>query len=135
MWLYQKDYDLRTVMKTAWKAGEKQIGLNVKWACNTSKTGPPGMTIESYLRFGTGFDRLFEVINLGMAAGLIQKGGAWLTLSFLEKPAYKHLLGGAAAPKKQGTEKIYELLEQQPEWAAALEKEVLALAGGLVGSE
>jgi recombination protein RecA len=135
MWKYQCDFQLRTIMKTAWKVGETQIGLNVKWACNTSKLGPPGMTIESFLRFGVGFDKLFEVINLGMAAGLIQKGGAWLTLSFLEKPAYKHLLGGAAAPKKQGTEKIYELLEQQPEWAAALEKEVLALAGGLVGSE
>jgi recombination protein RecA len=135
MWKYQCDYQLRAVAKSPWKVGETQIGLSVKWACNTSKLGPPGMTIESFLRFGVGFDKLFEVINLGMAAGLIQKGGAWLTLSFLEKPAYKHLLGGAAAPKKQGTEKVYELLEQQPEWAAALEKEVLALAGGLVGSD
>jgi recombination protein RecA len=134
-WRYQCDYQLRTIMKEAWKAGESQIGLKIKWACNTSKLGPPGMTIDSYLRFGVGFDRLFEVLNLGLASGLVKQAGSWASLSYLDKPEYRHLLDGGVVPKKQGLEKLYELLQEKPEWAAALEKEVFALAGGLVGSE
>lgn len=137
MWKYQCDYQLRTIMKEAWKAGETQVGLKVKWACNTSKLGPPGMTIDSYLRFGVGFDRLYEVINLGLAGGIIKRSGAWASLSFLLKPEHKHLVdkGETEAPKFCGAEKLYEAVLARPEWAAALEAEVRALAGALVGSD
>lgn len=135
MWLYQKDYDLRTVMKTAWKAGEKQVGLEVKWACNTSKNGPPGMTMTSYLRFGTGIDRLYELLHLGIQCGLVRKSGSWLTLACLGRPEYHNLLDGGKVPQFQGTEKLYDAVLERPEWAAVLEKEVLALAGGLAGVE
>ena len=135
MWLYQKDYDLRTVMKQAWKAGDKQVGLDIKWACNCSKSGPPGMTINSYLRFGVGIDRLYELLNLGIQCGLVKKSGSWMSLSCLTKDEYKYLLQGGEAPKYQGTEKLYEALLANPEWAAALEKEVSVLAGGLAGTE
>ncbi len=136
MWLYAKDYDLRTIMKTAWKSGESQIGLQVKWACNTSKSGPPGMTIDTFLRFGVGFDRLYEVINLGAAVNLIKKSGSWMQLAYLGKDEHKHLLEeGEEPPKVQGMEKVYALLNDHPEWAKVLEQEVLAMAGGLVGSE
>jgi recombination protein RecA len=124
MWLYQKDYDLRTVMKTAWKVGDRQIGLDIKWACNTSKNGPPGMTINSYLRFGTGVDRLYEVLNLGIQCGLVRKSGSWLVLGFVD-----------GEPKFQGSEKAYEALADSPDWAGELEKRVMAIAGALTGSE
>jgi hypothetical protein len=126
MWKYQCDYQLRTIMKEAWKAGETQVGLKVKWACNTSKLGPPGMTIDSYLRFGVGFDRLYEVINLGLAAGIIKRSGAWASLSFLLKPEHRNLLDSwkedDEAPKFCGAEKLYEAVLAvggRPEWAAA----------------
>lgn len=135
MWGYQKDYALRTVSKQEWKAGNSIIGLNVKWKCETSKSGPPGMMMDSYLRFGTGFDRLYEVVNLGMAAGFIKKAGAWMTLSYLGKDEHKHLLGGAEPPKYQGAEKVYAALLQRPEWQEPLFKEVMAIASGLAGSE
>jgi recombination protein RecA len=133
MWLYQKDYDLRTTMKSAWKAGNDQVGFIIKWVCNTSKNGQPGMTIDSYLRFGIGFDRLYEIQVLGMAGGLIRKTGSWLQLSYLTREPYRHLLETPEAPKFQGGEKLYEALLKYPQWANALEREVMTLAGGLAG--
>lgn len=136
MWGYQKDYDLRANMKTPWKAGENIIGLDVKWTCMTSKNGPPGMSIQSYIRFGVGIDGLYEIMNLGMQAGLIKQAGSWLTLSCLEKPEYKDMLDGKLAPKFQGAEKVYAALSDNPKWAKVLEKEVGSMVGGgSVGGE
>lgn len=134
MWQYQCDYQLRTIMRTAWKSGEKQIGLIIKWACNTSKLGPPGMSIDSYLRFGVGVDRLFEAVSLGVAGGLVKKSGSWLTMDFLQKPQHEALLEGEAPPKFQGAENLYRALLEKPAWARALEQEVLSLAGCLATS-
>lgn len=131
MWKYQCDYQLRTIVSQAWKAGEKQIGLKTQWVCKTSKSGPPGMKAESYFRFDTGIDRLYELITLGNAAGLVRKSGAWFALDVLKKPAYRDLIDGEDVPKALGGEKLYRLLEEHPDWALALEKEVLAIAGGL----
>lgn len=129
-WHYQCDYQLRTIMKEAWKAGEKQIGLKIKWVCNTSPLGPPGMTAESYLRFGTGIDRLYEAFIFGAAVGLIKKSGAWYSLDYLNK-----LEDGLGATKAQGGEGVYRLLQGNPQWADLLCREVMAMAGGLAGSE
>lgn len=130
---YQYDYMLRTISKTPWKAGDRIIGLEITWQCNTSKLGPPGMKINSFLRFGVGVDRLYECISLGMSAGLIT-GKGWYTLSFLAKPEYAALLNGEAPPKAQGAEKVYALLSERPELAHALEKEVASMASSLAGS-
>lgn len=126
-WHYQADYQLRTIMTEAWKSGEKQIGQIVKWACKCSKQGPPGMTVESHLRYGVGIDKLYETLNFGIAIGLVKKGGAWYSLDFLGK--------GKDTPKFQGLEKTYQAFLQNPEWEKVLHGEVLKLAGGLVGNE
>jgi recombination protein RecA len=135
MWLYQKDYDLRTVGKKPWKAGERQIGLEIKWACNTSALGPPGMTIDSYLRFGVGIDRLYEGLNLGIQANIIKQAGAWFTFAYLDKDEHAHLNDGEAAPKFQGAEKAYAALAERPDWAHALFREIGRLSGGLTGTD
>ncbi len=132
---YQYDYMLRTIGKEAWKAGEQQIGLKIKWACNTSKCGPPGMTMDSYLRFGTGIDRLFESLQFGAAANLIRRSGQWYYAEFLKLPQHKHLLESDEIPKFNGAEKLYQVLVNKPEWTAALEKEVLTMAGAFAGSD
>jgi len=130
-WKYQCDYQLRGIMKQAWKAGARQIGQVVTWGCNCSALGPPGMKIESYLRYGTGFDRLFEALTFGQTVGLVKKAGSWLTLDFLGRPEYVHLLGTNDLPKTQGGEAMYQILLQRPDWAAALEAEVVKAAGSL----
>lgn len=133
---YQYDYMLRTISKAPWKVGEKQIGFEVKWACNASKLGPPGMTMESFLRFGVGIDHLYEAVKLGMEVGLIT-GKPYYTLSFLNKPAYQDLFEGEDPPRFHGNEKLYQGLIANPEWVKALQTELSGLAGGLAlaGSE
>ena len=129
MWGYQADYQLRIVQKKPWKAGETQIGLTTEWVCNTSALGPPGMKIESYLRFGTGIDRLFELMTLATEANLIKKAGAWISLPFLDEELDEPL------KPLQGAEKVYDLLLKNPQWIKILEKKVFAMAGTLAGSE
>jgi recombination protein RecA len=123
MWLYQKDYDLKAVMRTPWKVGDRQIGFIIKWVSNTSKTMTPGLTIDGYLRFGVGFEKLYELITLGIAANIIKKAGAWYSLAFIKD-----------SPKFQGAENLYEALSHNTEWQNQLEKLVMEMAGGLVNN-
>ncbi len=130
-WKYQYDYSLRTIYAKNWMAGERVIGLKTQWLCKTSPLVPPGMKAESHIRFGVGIDRLYELILLGTSIGLIKQAGAWYSLELLRKPDYRTLYEGKDPPKAQGAEKLYQLLEEHPEWAKAVEKEVMQMAGGL----
>lgn len=133
-WKHQCDYILRAIMKQPWKEDGRQVGQIVTWACNCSKLGPPGMRIESYLRYGIGFDSLYESIVFGETIQLIEKSGSWYTLSFLAGEDYKHLLTDDVAPKRQGREQIYQLLLANPAWAEALQTEVVKNAISLAGA-
>lgn len=128
-WHYQCDYQLRTVGKEAWVAGEKQIGFKIDWLCNASPLGPPGGKVTSYVRFGTGIDCLFEALEFGVACKLVQQNGAWYSLDFLASDAHKDL-GVKAIPKAQGGEAVYKLLKQNPDWARALQQDVVQMAMG-----
>ncbi len=127
---YQYDYMLRSLGKQAWKSGERQLGLKIKWVCNTSPRCQPGLSMDSYLRFGLGFDALYEAVQLGISVGLI-KGKGWYTLDFLGRPEHQHLFDGQELPRFQGAERLYQALAENPAWARALEREVLALSGAL----
>lgn len=116
MWKYQCDYQLRTVSKTPWKVGERSIGYQVKWDCKTSRTGPPGLSIDSFVRFGLGIDEVYELLQFAMATGAVKKSGAWLSFEFL-KPTLDEQ---DKAPMFQGSEKACESLKKNPEWLAAL---------------
>lgn len=132
-WKYQSDYKLTAIINRPWKVGEKQIGQFVTWKCGCSKLGPPGMLIESYLRYGVGYDKLYESLTFGQTVQLIKKSGAWLSLDYLGTEQYKHLLVEGVIPKCQGSEQAYQLLLANPAWAEALEKEVMRAAGSLAG--
>lgn len=132
-WKYQSDYKLTAIINRPWKIGEKQIGQIVTWKCGCSKLGPPGIVIESYLRYGVGYDKLYESITFGQTVQLIKRGGSWFTLEFLGTPEYKHLLEDEVIPKCQGEEKLYQMLLAHPDWAKALENEVMRAAGSLAG--
>lgn len=134
-WLYQADVRLKATWAEAWtvgggKDGEggKEIGKKVHWVCQESALGPPGMKCVSYLRYGVGVDRVYEVLEMGRAAGLITQAGSWLTLAYLEK--HSNVLVGQPVPKALGGEKLYSLLASHPEWVKTLQDEVMTFLRG-----
>jgi len=117
-WKFQCDYQLKAVMKTVWKTGENTsaIGQDVLWECRHSKTGTPFRKIEAKLRYGVGYDRVYEAIEFGEKLGLVEKSGSWFSLN----------LDGDSSPSKvQGKEAVYRLLLENPAWAEKLEAEVM----------
>lgn len=130
MWGYQIDYHLAVKMKTAWKVGEKPIGMELLVQCNASKTSTPGLSINTFIRYGLGVDELHESIVLGNSTGLVRQRGAWFQLEFLRK--HPGLLQGEP-PSFQGAEKTREAFVQNPEWAAALRRELSEMSLGTSG--
>ena len=104
---YQTDVKLRAKTFKPWtiSADSTQIGQEVDWQVICSALGPPGATITSYIRYGQGIDVHMESIMLACDIGLINKGGAWYTLDFLEEEKKQKL---------QGSEKIRQFLLENP---------------------
>lgn len=98
---YQTDVKLRVKSFKPWTLGTDttQIGQEMEWQAIWSALGPPGGVCTSYLRYGKGIDKYMESITLASDIGIIHKGGAWYTLTFLEDK-----------PKFQGTEKVRNYL-------------------------
>ena len=117
---YQTDIKLRAKTFKPWvlSSDSTQIGQEIEWQVLCSALGPPGGTITSYIRYGSGVDKQMEVINLASDMGLIHKGGAWYTLISLEDK-----------PKFQGTEKIRAYLLEHPEVYEELVKSIKTTMG------
>jgi recombination protein RecA len=117
---YQTDIKLRAKSFSPWTLGAdgNQIGQEITWQVVCSALGPPGGTITSYLRYGQGIDKHTELIVLASDMGLINKGGAWYTLDFLE-----------AKPKLQGLEKVRQYILDNPEAYDKLYNEVKNMMG------
>lgn len=82
--LYQFDTKIRCKGVQKWLEGEKkQIGNILTWEIVGSPIGPPGGSVESYVKFGYGIDSEMELAVVGTDLGLISKAGAWYTLEFL----------------------------------------------------
>lgn len=126
---YAEDIKLKGKKVEAWRAGEDektpQIGQKVDWLVEFAAILPPGGTIRSHLRYGSGIDRYSELVELGIEYGLLEKSGEkksnWYTLSFLE--------GEDAEKKYNGQEQIRSALKANPEWYNKLKKEVYEIAG------
>ena len=99
---YQTDIKLRAKTFKPWLLGadNTQIGQEVEWQTLCSSLGPPGGNITSYIRNGQGIDKQMELVNLAVDIGLINKGGAWYTLTFLNDDKTKF----------QGAEKVRQFL-------------------------
>jgi recombination protein RecA len=114
---YQTDVKIRAKSFKPWilSSDNTQVGQEVEWQTLCSALGPPGGNITSYIRYGQGIDKQMELINLGVDIGLINKGGAWYTLDFLNDEK-----GG----KFQGTEKVRQFLIDNPKVYEQLYAEV-----------
>ena len=123
---YQTDIKLRAKTFKPWLLGAEnvQIGQEIEWQTICSALGPPGGQITSYLRYGQGIDRYTEIITIACDLGLINKAGAWYSLSFLEDSA-----DTANKTKFQGTEKIRQYLIENTEIYQKLNEAVKAMMG------
>jgi recombination protein RecA len=101
--IYQSDFKLRGTGFQKWEEDEKQVGQVNTWDIVFSALGQPGGKVESYFRFGYGIDELYEAIDLACDFGIIEKGGAWFTIPWLEEPV-----------KIQGQKKVKTYLEKNP---------------------
>lgn len=102
---YQTDIKLRakTFKPLVLNADSTQIGQEIEWQVICSALGPPGATITSYIRYGSGIDRHMEATSLASDMGIIQKGGSWYTLTSVKDK-----------PKFQGAEKVRQFLVDNP---------------------
>jgi recombination protein RecA len=95
--------------KTTNKDGEESVSNTVKVKVVKSKVSPPFKSAEFDIVFGQGIDRNKELIDTGVALGLIDKKGAWLVYE---------------GNKIQGAGAFKQLLEDNPGLAEQLEIQI-----------
>jgi len=105
------------------KNGDDIIGNLTKVKVVKNKVAPPFKKVEFDIIYGEGISQTGEIVDLGVQAGIIAKGGAWY--------AYKGENIG------QGREKTKAYLEENPEVAAEIKGKVYAFfgIGGAVAEE
>jgi len=92
------------------KDGDRPIGNHVRVKVVKNKVAPPFRQTDFDIMFGEGISKSGEVVDLGVAAGLINKSGAWYEYSG-EK------IG-------QGREAAKQYLKENPTVFKGLEKEI-----------
>ena len=94
------------------KNGSEIIGNHVKCKVVKNKVAPPFRTAEFDIIYGKGISKESEIIELGIANGIIEKSGSWLSYNG-EK------LG-------QGKDKVRALLEENKPLADELSAKILS---------
>ena len=97
------------------KQGESQIGNRVKAKVVKNKVAPPFKQAEFDILYGAGISRQGEIIDLGVAAKIVDKSGAWY--------AYKGEKIG------QGRDNAREFLKENPDLALEIENRIRAELG------
>ncbi|GAB3365114.1 MULTISPECIES: recombinase RecA [Giesbergeria] len=92
------------------KKGEEVIGNETKVKVVKNKVSPPFKTAEFDILFGEGISREGEIIDMGVAAKLIEKSGAW------------YAYGGEKIG--QGRDNAREFLRENPPLAHEIENKV-----------
>ena len=92
------------------KKGEEAIGNETKVKVVKNKVSPPFKTAEFDILFGEGISRHGEIIDMGVAAKIIEKSGAWY--------AYNGEKIG------QGRDNAREFLRENPDLAHEIENKV-----------
>ena len=102
--------DIRRVSQI--KDGDEVIGNQVRVKVVKNKVAPPFKKAEFDLMFDEGISRSGEIIDLGVAKGIIQKSGSWFSYN-----------GQKLA---QGRDAVKKLLRENPDLAEELEAQIMA---------
>ena len=102
--------DIRRVSQI--KDGEEIIGNQVRVKVVKNKVAPPFKKAEFDLMFNEGISRSGELVDLGVAKGLLQKSGSWFSYD-----------GRKLA---QGRDAVKKLLSENPELAEEIEAKIMA---------
>ena len=94
------------------KQGSEMVGTRVRARVVKNKVSPPFRSAEFDIMFNQGISREGDLLDLGVAAGMVKKAGAFFT--------YKEIKLG------QGRENARDYLKQHSETAAQLEREIRA---------
>jgi recombination protein RecA len=97
------------------KDGDAVIGNRTRVKIVKNKIAPPFREVEFDLMFGDGISRSGDLIDLGVAEGIIEKSGTWFS--------YKQERLG------QGRENAKAFLKEHPDIAAEIEREIMKKAG------
>jgi recombination protein RecA len=97
------------------KKGEEVIGSETKVKVVKNKVAPPFKTAEFDILYGEGISREGEIIDLGVAAQVLEKSGSWY--------AYQGEKIG------QGKDNSREFLRENPDVAVEIENKVRAAMG------
>jgi len=92
------------------KQGEEVVGNETRVKVVKNKVAPPFKQAEFQILYGSGIYRMGEVLDLGVACGLVDKSGAWY--------AYQGDKIG------QGKANAAKFLEDNPEVANGIEQEI-----------
>ena len=102
--------DIRRVSQI--KEGDEIIGSQVRVKVVKNKVAPPFKKAEFDLMFNEGISRSGEIVDLGVAKGIIQKSGSWFSYD-----------GQKLA---QGRDAVKKLLQENPDLADEIEAKIMA---------
>ncbi len=92
------------------KSGQEMIGGKVRVKVVKNKVAPPFKQAEFDIYFNEGISHLGEIVDLGVAMGIIDKAGAWYSYDGKK-------IG-------QGRENVKEFFKQNPEVATEIENKI-----------
>jgi recombination protein RecA len=97
------------------KDKEEVVGNHTRVKVVKNKVAPPFKTIEFDIMYGEGVSKAGELIDLGVAAGIVEKSGSWFSYD-------SQRIG-------QGRENARTFLKENPEVAKSIEKRIRENAG------
>mgnify|MGYP001771435345 CR=1 FL=1 len=101
--------DIRRVSQI--KEGDEIIGSQVRVKVVKNKVAPPFKKAEFDLMFNEGISRSGEIVDLGVAKGIVQKSGSWFSYD-----------GQKLA---QGRDAVKKLLQENPDLADEIEAKIM----------